>query len=426
MRLVNILPLAVLAAAAACSDGGSPTAAPAGTPAPPAAAVGSALSGAIFTTDVACNGTDLNIYGDRHDVWLDGGPTHPGAATLPDGAYYVRVTNPSGGLLLGTSVGAADQTPFRVTGGVVSCINLWTSLITPANTQGFDPTDNPGGEYKVWVSTDNTFTSSSTKTDNFKVKEDEPPPAPTWLRVRKFYDANANGVDDDGQAITGWRMRIADGFDEIRYTPVDMQVAPDDYTVTESAPIETNWFATTANPVAVTLAAGDDRTVRFGNLCVGAGGGLTLGFWSNKNGQALMDGTDLAMLSALHLRNAAGADFDPGTYASFRTWILGATATNMAYMLSAQLAAMELNVFNGKVAGSSLIYAPGAASANSLGFATVSAVMAEANTELGLHGVATDGSPFRGYQEALKNALDRANNNLNFVQATPCAFSFGA
>ncbi|HEX6749634.1 MAG TPA: hypothetical protein VF092_20245 [Longimicrobium sp.] len=425
MRLGNIIPLAVVAAAAACSDGGSPTA-PANAPAPPAAVVGSALSGAIFTTDVACNGTDLNIYGDRHDVWLDGGPTHPGAATLPDGAYYVRVTNPSGALLLGTSVGAADETPFTVTGGVVSCINLWNSLITPASTQGFDPTDNPGGEYKVWVSTDNTFTNSSTKTDNFKVKEDEPQPLPTWLRVRKFYDANANGIDDDGQPIIGWRMRIADGFDEIHYTPVDMQVAPDDYTVTESAPVETNWLATTANPVAVTLAAGDDRTVTFGNLCVGAGGGLTLGFWSNKNGQALMDGTDLAMLSALNLRNAAGAGFDPGTYASFRTWILGATATNMAYMLSAQLAAMELNVFNGKVAGSSLIYAPGATSANSLGFATVSAVMAEADTELGLHGVTTDGSPFRAYQEALKNALDKANNNLSFVQATPCAFSFGA
>jgi len=85
---------------------------------------------------------------------------------------------------------------------------------------------------------------------------------------------------------------------------------------------------------------------------------------------------------------------------------------------------MELNVLNGKVSGGSLVYAPGSTSANALGFATVNAVMAEANTELGAHGVATDGSAFRSYQEALKNALDRANNNLNFVQATPCAFTF--
>ena len=36
----------------------------------------------------------------------------------------------------------------------------------------------------------------------------------------------------------------------------------------------------------------------------------------------------------------------------------------MAYMLSVQLAAMELNVFNGNVSGSALISAPGTASAN--------------------------------------------------------------
>jgi hypothetical protein len=36
----------------------------------------------------------------------------------------------------------------------------------------------------------------------------------------------------------------------------------------------------------------------------------------------------------------------------------------------------------------------------------------------------TAGSPFRDYQEALKNAFDKANNNLTFVQATPCAFTF--
>ena len=32
----------------------------------------------------------------------------------------------------------------------------------------------------------------------------------------------------------------------------------------------------------------------------------------------------------------------------------------------------------------------------------------------------------RSYQEALKNALDAANNNRTFVQATPCVFTFGA
>jgi hypothetical protein len=41
-----------------------------------------------------------------------------------------------------------------------------------------------------------------------------------------------------------------------------------------------------------------------------------------------------------------------------------------------------------------------------------------------LHGSVLSGNPFRAYQEALKNALDAANNNLNFVQAAPCPFTF--
>jgi hypothetical protein len=52
------------------------------------------------------------------------------------------------------------------------------------------------------------------------------------------------------------------------------------------------------------------------------------------------------------------------------------------------------------------------------------AVMAEADAELGLHGSIPAGSLYRSYQEALKNALDKANNNSIFVQPGPCGFSF--
>jgi len=192
----------------------------------------------------------------------------------------------------------------------------------------------------------------------------------------------------------------------------------------EFAATQTNWVATTPTSVNVTLAAGDDTTVSFGNLCLGGGGGLTLGFWSNKNGQALFGGDDLLLMTIVNLRNGNGTDFDPASYAKFRSWILGASATNMAYMLSAQLAAMELNVNNGLVGAGALIYAPGTASANALGFATVGAVMAEANAALGANGYTVAAGTDRTRQEALKNALDRANNNLNFVQAGPCAFAF--
>src|SRR5881296_1084612 len=72
------------------------------------------LPGAIFTTDSTCNGVDLNIYSAKGDVYLDGGPAHPGAASLPPGDYYVQVTDPSGACVLGTSVGASNERPFHV------------------------------------------------------------------------------------------------------------------------------------------------------------------------------------------------------------------------------------------------------------------------------------------------------------------------
>jgi hypothetical protein len=386
------------------------------------------VTGAIFTTDVNCNGTNVNIFTTQQDVYLDGGPAHEGAAGLPDGNYYVQVTEP-GGTLLGTSVGSANPTPAHVVSGSFEvCYQLSAILIKASDSSpGYDETTNGGGEYKVWVSQDSTFAGGTTKTDNFKVL----PTVVTngTLNVIKFYDANANSVNDDGQVITGWKIRIQDGIDIIRFTPVSVVVDPDDYVVTEADPTETNWLHTTTNPVNITINAGDNKTVEFGNVCLGSGGGHTLGFWSNKNGQATMnDGGTLApelnLLNGKCLSNASGNQPDFADYTAFRNWLLAANATNMSYMLSAQLAAMELNIEAGFVAPGALIYAPGTNSANGLGFATVGAAVAEAEAELCSHATAFAGDPNRSYQEALKNALDKANNNLTFVQPTPCPFTF--
>jgi hypothetical protein len=312
----------------------------------------------------------------------------------------------------------------------VSCYQLASIVIRASDsTAGYDDTTNNGGEYKVWVSTSPTFDNDLTKTDNFKVKASGDTTPEGALSVVKFYDANANGINDDGQEITGWRVRIQDGIDYIRYTPVLIFVDPDDYSVTESSPSQSNWISTTPNPVSVTVQDGLTAEVEFGNLCTGGGGGLTLGFWSNKNGQALIDAGDLTMLRGLNLIVPIKASpfwqaFDPTSAGQVKTWLLNGTATNMAYMLSVQLATMELNVANSFVSGSSLIYAPGATSANALGFATVADVMGEANASLGANPFTIAAGPVRSYQEALKNALDNANNNKNFVQSSPCAFSF--
>ena len=119
----------------------------------------------------------------------------------------------------------------------------------------------------------------------------------------------------------------------------------------------------------------------------------------------------------LHLREV---DRETGSVPSLRE----ATGARMAYSLSVQLAAMKLNVLNGKVDGARLIYSPGATSANAAGFAAVNAVTAEADAELGQHGLTNSGSAFRAYQSALSDALLNANEKSTFVQASPCAFSF--
>jgi len=150
-----------------------------------------------------------------------------------------------------------------------------------------------------------------------------------------------------------------------------------------------------------------------GTPCLGYGGGLTLGFWSNKNGQKLFGADDLLLMVSLNLRNADGSNFDPASYAAFKTWLLAANANNMANMLSAQLAAMELNVLNGKVDGDAWIYA-----GPTLGYMTIDDLMDAANAALASDGLTLAGDPNRMTQEALKNALDKANNNYNFV--IPC------
>ncbi|MSQ13026.1 MAG: hypothetical protein EXR47_02565 [Dehalococcoidia bacterium] len=73
----------------------------------------------------------------------------------------------------------------------------------------------------------------------------------------------------------------------------------------------------------------------------------------------------------------------------------------MAYMLSAQLAAMSLNVKAGFVSPTAYVWTGSS-------FMPISTLIANANTELGLHPLTPDPSQYRAYQEFLKNALDRA------------------
>jgi hypothetical protein len=190
--------------------------------------------------------------------------------------------------------------------------------------------------------------------------------------------------------------------------------------------------------IVVSTPAGDVNIVPgrgpvdFGNVCVATNSGRTLGFWSNKNGQALFGSDDLALMVSLNLRNANGSSFNPGSYAQFRTWILKADATNMAYMLSAQMAAMALNVNNGFVDGASYMHigdAPAGCTVSGLtdGFITVDDLIAAADASLGLYGSTLSGHPQRACQEFMKTALDKGNNNVDGIWVQPagaCAVTY--
>jgi hypothetical protein len=148
----------------------------------PMAALAS-MSGAIWTTDITGTVVNMNLYNDKLDVYLNGGP-QGGGGGLPDGYYYVQVTEPDGDLL-GSSYA---NTPVHVTDGNFDMIyQLWAIVWKASNPgeQGYDDTTNTGGVYKVWASQNPDFPQNESKTDNFKVEAGGGPGPEETLEVHK-------------------------------------------------------------------------------------------------------------------------------------------------------------------------------------------------------------------------------------------------
>ncbi len=396
------------------------------------------VNGAIFTTDVDCDGTNVNIFTDRKDVYLDGGPRHPGAAGLPDGFYYVQVTEPNG-TLLGSSLFCADQTPVEVVGGVfVTCYKLWDILgkASHHSQRGYDATSNNGGEYKVWVSKNSAFPNSESKTDNFKVQVmhgPHEPPAQTEFRAIKFYDLDQNGVQGDPATeppIANWHIELrrasdnaliacalTDGGGEVQFL-VDQNGTQ--YVVVEI--MVDPYINTTPTSVQVT-ANQDVVVVAFGNVALERRSGLgrTKGFWHNENGAAVLAGCDPAWRNLLNdfcLVWPDGTEFTvPGgsfsdAFAAFSNWIVGTGAEgNMAYILSTQLAATALNVecgFMSDFAGVFVEWNGSKIDIHDL-FDQASDLICDFPLTLGSDaGVAAA----RASQELLKSFFDGINNNI--------------
>ena len=225
-----------------------------------------------------------------------------------------------------------------------------------------------------------------------------------------------NGLWDEGEGEKWTRTSdgVAEGEELGEYWFEDL--GPGTYNVAKSQ--QTDWLQTTANPEAITGMSGQDHfNVDFGNELQGIDG-HTLGFWSNKNGEAQLmdDGTmeaELQLLRDLNLKDADGNDFDPTDYSQLRTWLLEADATNMAYMLSVQMAAMSMNIEAEFVSYNSEVHwfdENGIEQTDKIGD-----LVNEANMLLGLDSELFAQDENRDLAAALKTAIDGANNNINWA-----------
>ena len=242
----------------------------------------------------------------------------------------------------------------------------------------------------------------------------------------KFYDANANGVWDEGEvAIEGWKVHLIGGtVDSYAFTDEEGKfifenLLPGTYTVEEVfPPPELNngcmWINTTKPSFTHELEGGEDYVgPAFGNICLKPGtGGKTLGFWSNKNGQALITSDDVNALNELNLYTPPGWSYpkfssDLATAKTqIKNYLLSATAKEMKWMLSAQLIATKLNVLHGFLNPNTIIYIDGK-------FISIGEIIENANTALN----GTD----KTEQAYWKNLLDGVNNNrFYFICDEPC------
>ena len=263
---------------------------------------------------------------------------------------------------------------------------------------------------------------------------------PASITVTKFYDFNASGSQDSGeQGLPNWPFCLTSLTDP-DFAPQTgttgtggsftfSNLGPGSYVLSEGTGDGT-WTNSTNQSEITIDSCGQTVQVSFGNYCTMPSGGLTLGFWSNKNGCKILTGsttgntlsTDaMAVLNSCQLRDANGSVHTwTNSYSAFRTWLLNATATNMAYMLSAQLATLKLDVRFGFVDSNAFDLCSNE---------TVNQLITDACGLLSTGSCGTTcnpapGSATRIAQGVDKDCIDKINNGGPVVPVAPCSATF--
>lgn len=250
------------------------------------------IHGAIFTTLPDGSAVNHNIYTDKEDVYLNGGPKKDGAAGLPDGDYYYIVIDPG---CKNELAGPTAPAPFNTSGKIITVEDgEFTELMQLAP---FDDTSNPGGEYQVRVTPVENYDEEGggcfgflpqySKMDNFKVRPKTPPGEPDTFCISgyKWYDVDFDGEVDsgevpvgpviggDGGPVAGITITLTgEGLDETTTTSTTGQwsfcgLEPGDYVVGEIHP--EGWVHTfpESGVHEVTIDDEDVTNLGFGNVC---------------------------------------------------------------------------------------------------------------------------------------------------------------
>ncbi|MCA8977491.1 MAG: hypothetical protein KDC98_22400 [Planctomycetes bacterium] len=365
--------------------------------------------------------------------------------TLPSGTYYVHVTDPIDGLdmVLSTNDPMDRFVTVQNDNGVIT-LSLPFSANTPVTGLGI------GGVGQSLLL--QPFTSSPTEPCRFKAWFGDNwdlsyGPTNPWLlaggihpvtnqcSVRSyegfrigsgngtdvtgcvFEDLNQNGTRDVGEpGMPNQQVRLVDATTSLTATTDAtgcygfIDVACGEYTVELTVP--GGYLATTPTSHAIQVCGcADIEVADFGlaTACLPCDG-HTIGFWRNCHGQQLVQQYSiLAMLPALGIVDDCGNRVAPSTLRQYATWLRNARAYNMAYMLSAQLVAMHNNVVVGFVDPNCVVDDP------TLGQIAIGDLLQRATASLWANPFTPSGSPERDAQANLKNALDRANNNLTWM-----------
>jgi hypothetical protein len=191
--------------------------------------------------------------------------------------------------------------------------------------------------------------------------------------------------------------------------------------------VQSGWTQTSGNADYLPLTA--NQTDNLGNIQLRkTGTAQNNGYWAN-HGSSSITQSDINTLNTFSLRNADGSRYtitgnslatEQQNLASF---LSGASAANMANLLSAQLIALKLNVLHGLVPASQYLDVSTIQLSSSLsGLATyyscgghayvqIADLLSGVANELSQHPTAYGGDAWRPFQEALKNVLDALGND---------------